>query len=263
MAQTKNPVLRDLIVLALGRLGGAAARADVLAEMERLWGSNFDPADRELVLSREPRHEEKWRNNASYERQHMVSDGLLEQSRRPSDGVWRLDRRGRDRLAALSGIPTPGAPHADPLRRFAPKDSADYLAQLAGQQMVKSRAHEDLVNDYAVWIRGQGFKPFTLHPRDLVLEHPLGEWLVEAKVLYDGNAAEAVRAAIGQLYDYRYFFYVTAALQLPSLLGLFSESIGDAYVSLLDSLSIAAVWRCRDSWAGSSSAVAADLAFNP
>lgn len=264
MALTPSPVLRDLIVLALGRLGGAGRRADVLAEVQRLWGGNFTAEDRELRLSRLPRTEEKWRNNASYEREHMKRERLLVDR---ADGVWELDRLGWDHLGMLSGTPVPLMPpgmiSVDPLKRFAPKDSSDYLAHLPGRVLVKSRAHEDLVNDYGQWAEGRGFQPYTLHPRDLVLEQPGREWLVEAKVLYDGNAVEAVRAAVGQLFDYRHFFYVVPALTPPSLLGLFSEPVGGAYVEFLESLSIASVWRSADSWAGSPGAIAEGLALGP
>jgi len=169
---------------------------------------------------------------------------------RRRDGIWELDRLGKDRLDQL----------ANPLQHFAPKDASDYRAHLAARELVKTRAHEDLVNDYGRWTAAQGFTPLTLHPRDLVLRHPQGEWLVEAKMLYHGNATEAVRAAVGQLLSYRYFLYSASA---PSLLALFSEPIGDAYVAFMASLSIAAVWRSVDSWAGSPVAVAAGLATGP
>jgi hypothetical protein len=35
------------------------------------------------------------------------------------------------------------------------------------------------------------------HPKDPVLRRDGREWLVEAKVLYQGNATNAVRAALG------------------------------------------------------------------
>jgi hypothetical protein len=256
---TPQSTLRDLIVLALGRLGGAARRADVLAEMDRLFGGAFTAEDRGPVPTRQ--FEESWCNRASFERADMVRDRLLVDR---ADGIWELDLLGRERLDRLSGVPVPVGQHlrtpTDPLRDFAPKDSSDYVAHLAGQVLVKSRAHEELVRDYGRWAEGRGFRPFTLHPRDLVLEHPGGEWLVEAKMIYDGNVADAARAAVGQLFEYRHFFYVVSGLPLPSLLALFSESIGGAYVKLLESLSIASVWRSAGSWVGSSSAVAARLA---
>lgn len=258
MPYTPRSTLRDLIVLALGRLGGTATRADVLAEMDRLFGGAFTTEDYKPVHTRQ--FEESWRNRASFERANMVRERLLVSR---ADGIWQLDRLGREHLDNLSGIPAPPMPHeripADPLRNFAPKDSSDYIAHLAGRVLIKSRAHEELIRDYGLWARSRGFRPLTLNPRDLVLEHPGGECLVEAKMLYDGNASEAVRAAVGQLFDYRHFFYVGPGLPLPSLLALFSESIGGAYVELLESLSIASVWRSAGSWSGSSSAVAAGL----
>jgi hypothetical protein len=102
VALTKDQALRDLIVLALARLEGSAQRADVLAEIERLWSGNFTAEDREQRLSRLPRVEEKWRNNASYERDHMKHERLLVDR---GDGVWELDRLGWDHLRGLSGTP--------------------------------------------------------------------------------------------------------------------------------------------------------------
>lgn len=245
-------------MLALGRLGGTARRAAVLTEMDRLFGGAFTAEDRESVRTRP--FEESWRNRASFERANMVRDRLLVNR---ADGVWELDRLGRDHLAKLSGVPTPAGPPTDPLRHFAPKNASDYIAHIAGRVQVKSRAHEDLVKDYGLWAHGQGFTPLTLHPRDLVLEYPGGEWLIEAKMVYDGNATEAVRAAVGQLFDYRHFFYVVPKLPPPSLLGLFSEPVGFAYVEFMESLSIASVWRSGGSWAGSPRAIAASLAAGP
>jgi hypothetical protein len=254
---TTQSVLRDFIVLALGSLGGTAKRADVLIEMDRLFGGFFTSDDRKTVRTRPS--EEAWRNRASFERADMVRDGFLAVR---AGGIWELDRAGRDHLVTLGGPPAPAEPYrVDPLRNFSPKDSTAYLAHLAGQILVKSRAHESLVKDYGLWARRQGFTPLTLHPRDLVLQHPGGEWLVEAKMLYDGNATEAVRAATGQLLSYRHFFYTVSKLALPSLLALFSEDVGAAYVEFLESLSIASVWRSTGSWAGSRSAVAAGLAI--
>jgi hypothetical protein len=257
---TPQTKLRDLIVLALGRLGGAGKRADVLAEIDRLFGGAFTTEDREPVPTRQ--FEESWRNRASFERADMVRDGLLVNR---AHGIWELDHLGNEHLNKLSGAPAPAEldeqSSTDLLRRFAPKDSSDYLAHLAGRDLVKTRAHEELVRDYGQWAAGRGFKPLTLHPRDLVLEYADGEWLIEAKMLYNGNATEAVRATVGQLFAYRYFFYVLPQRPLPSLLALFSEPIGVAYVQFLDSMSIASVWRSAGSWQGSSHAVAAGLAL--
>jgi len=134
---------------------------------------------------------------------------------------------------------------------FSPKSDSDYVAEVHARVMVKSRSHERLVRDFGERARTRGFLPSTPHPRDLVLSAPGREWLVEAKVIYNGDAAGAARAAIGQLLDYRYFLYVLPGFPDPVLLALFSEPIGKQYASLLESLSIAAVWRNERTWGGS------------
>jgi hypothetical protein len=81
--------------------------------------------------------------------------------------------------------------------------------------------------------------------------------VLPAKVLYQGNATDAVRAVLGQLYTYRYFLYSDI---LPRLVGLFSEPIGDAYAAFLDECGIASVWKGGGHWMGSPTARTYDLA---
>jgi hypothetical protein len=147
---------------------------------------------------------------------------------------------------------------ADPLLHFLPKDDADYLAHLAGKTLVKTRRHETLVKQYGLASAGAGFAASTEeHPKDLVLRNTTEEWLVEAKVLYRGNATVAVRGAIGQLLCYRHFLY--AGQPAPRLLALFSEPIGIAYVNCMESLGIASVWKSLDGWHGSEAALSGGL----
>ncbi|WP_411285728.1 MrcB family domain-containing protein, partial [Lapillicoccus sp.] len=88
----------------------------------------------------------------------------------------------------------------DLLRDFAPKDDADYVSHLSGNAIVKTRRHETLVREYGELAKGLDLCPATnVHPRDLTLVDEGVEWLVEAKVVYAGNATNAVRDAIGQL----------------------------------------------------------------
>lgn len=146
------------------------------------------------------------------------------------------------------------AERVDPLAHFRPKDDSDYLARLTGRTIIKSRRHERLVGEYGEWSQSQGFAASTTeHPRDLVLRRNGREWLVEAKVLYRGNATEAVRAALGQLFTYRFFLY---GAEQPRLVALFAEPVGEAYVRLLDSLGVASVWKEAGRWLGSSHAQA-------
>ena len=148
-----------------------------------------------------------------------------------------------------------------PLRGFKPKNSAGYLQHLQGRQLAKSRRHETLVNRYATWAEEAGFQVHSPHPQDLVLTQGTRSWLIEAKVIRNGNATEAVRAAVGQLLDYRHFLYREAGVNDPDgLVALFTEEIGAAYIEFLHSLGIAAVWRTGARFSGSRDAVDAGLA---
>jgi hypothetical protein len=143
-------------------------------------------------------------------------------------------------------------PDDDPLRDFKPKSSENYVAHLTGRVLVKSRRHERLIEQYGTWAATRGFRPSTKeHPKDLVLRRDGMEWLIEAKVLDRGNATDAVRAALGQLYAYRHFLYEKVH---PQLVALFSEPIGEGYVAFLESCDIASVWRDPAGWAGSTAA---------
>jgi len=154
---------------------------------------------------------------------------------------------------ATRGPGTPG----DPLRDFKPKSSAEYQAHVTARTITKSRSHEWLIQRYGRWVATRGFSPSTKeHPKDIVIRRGHEEWLTEAKVVHQGNATDAVRAAIGQLFTYRHML----PGRTTGMLAVFSESIGAAYVDLLDSLGIAAAWWDAGTWRGSSQAVAAGFA---
>jgi hypothetical protein len=149
-------------------------------------------------------------------------------------------------------------PVDDPLRDFKPKNSENYTAHLVGRVLTKSRRHEQLIKEYGTWIVSRGYVPSTEeHPKDLVLRRDGREWLVEAKVLYQGNATSAVRAALGQLYAYRHFLYERIE---PQLVALFSEPIGDGYVVFLEGCGIASVWKDAEGWGGSTAATTNGIA---
>lgn len=144
----------------------------------------------------------------------------------------------------------------DPLAGFRPKDSSDYVANIKAKQQVKRRSHERLIKDFAIHSASRGYAAKTdgQHPKDLVLaRHGVAgegadEWLVEAKVVRNGNPTEAVRQAVGQLYEYRHFLYPEH--RRPHLIGLFSEEIG-AYSGYLEHHGIASVWQTGEAWGGS------------
>jgi hypothetical protein len=122
-------------------------------------------------------------------------------------------------------------PKEDVLARFSPKDEGDYVARLQGRVLNKSRRHETIVDQYGRMARERGFTPTTGHPQDLVLRRDGVTFVVEVKVVYNGNATDAVRAALGQLLTYSPFLHDHA--NPPRLVALFSEPVGDAYVSFL------------------------------
>jgi hypothetical protein len=148
-------------------------------------------------------------------------------------------------------------PGTDVLAGFKPKDAGDYLATLRGQSLVKSRRHERLLADFARFAASRGYIPTTEHPQDAVLRADGRTWIVEAKVIYNGHATEAVRAALGQLLAYAYFLH--GSDQRPQLLALFNEPVGAAYVEFLESAGVASVWWSEGGWYGSPSATLAGL----
>lgn len=147
----------------------------------------------------------------------------------------------------------------NPLAKFHPKNSADYMAQMSTKTLTKRRDHEGLIRQFSEWVSTRGYEPnnTSVHPRDLVLLGADGhEWLVEAKIVYKGNMMNAVRAALAQLLTYRHFLYRNKG---PRLVALFNEPVDDAFVSLLESLQIESVWLDGSSWKGSDGAVLASL----
>ncbi|MEJ8644155.1 DUF3578 domain-containing protein [Streptomyces sp. MS1.HAVA.3] len=156
-----------------------------------------------------------------------------------------------------------GASLTDPLSGFQPRSSRGYVADIAAKQQLKSQHHEALIEDFGAYIQTRGYQPTNLriHPKDLLLhQHEAvgegnAEWLVEAKMVADGNPTAAVRGAVGQLLEYSYFLYRGRQLPAPRLLALFSEDIL-AYAQYLEDQGIASIWRAGDGWAGSPTAAA-------
>lgn len=83
--QTKNKVLREQIILALKKFGGSGPVAEILDEVGRQLEGRFLPRDLEW---RESANEPIWRNNAKWERQKMVNEGVLRSD--APHGYWQL-----------------------------------------------------------------------------------------------------------------------------------------------------------------------------
>lgn len=90
MALTKQSVLREWIMrVLLDEPEVAARRGRVLDRIERLHRKELSKEDLEPVASAP--HDARWRVAASFERNKMKNEGLLE---RRNDGVWKLTPKG-------------------------------------------------------------------------------------------------------------------------------------------------------------------------
>ncbi|MBV9578552.1 MAG: hypothetical protein JO057_08185 [Chloroflexi bacterium] len=87
---------------------------------------------------------------------------------------------------------------------FKTKDEADYLAVIRASVQRRTRSHERLVRQAGEWFRQHGATVSTPHPRDMLITNP-GSVLIEAKIVGDKSPVFAVREAVGQLLEYRFF----------------------------------------------------------
>lgn len=126
---------------------------------------------------------------------------------------------------------------------FNPKDDSDYVAKMPAYTLTKSRRHETLVRDFGDWVIDNGYDASTPHPIDLFLQLENKSWVVEAKIVYNLNYAQAVRGAIGQLLEYQHFLRPNA-----KLMALFDVEVGGAYLDLLKTLNIVTIWPASDGW---------------
>lgn len=144
------------------------------------------------------------------------------------------------------GASVPFVREEDAFRDFCPKNDFDYNQRIAGRILIKTRRHETLIRQFGEFAVRQGLRPSTnVHPRDLTLIRGSNEWLIEAKIV-GGNPALAVREAIGQLLEYEFFFY--QGQHRPIKVALFSENVGAAFLDLLSSLKIGAIWKSEAGW---------------
>lgn len=150
-------------------------------------------------------------------------------------------------------------PDGGELPGFKPRDDSDYRATSVGHTQTKTRLRERIVATYGTAAKEASFVPATtVHPRDLTLTRDGQEWLVEVKVIYKGNATDAVRAVVGQLFEYQHFHYPRE--QPPILVGVCSESIGEAYTRFLELHGIRSVRSVSGGWDGSALARSDGLA---
>ncbi len=131
---------------------------------------------------------------------------------------------------------------------FKPKNESDYVQMLGARNLVKSRKHEILVNEYADFLRSHQFDVASPHPRDLTADRNHAHWLFEAKTV-GANPEHAAREALAQLYFYARFLYPHDVK--VNKVALFNEDIGGLFVRFFEELDIAVVWKDGASWHGS------------
>jgi hypothetical protein len=144
---------------------------------------------------------------------------------------------------------------------FKPQSSEDYVQYFRERTQIKSRRHENVVKEYGEFLLAHGHIPRTdVHPRDMTAERDGRTWLIEVKVVYNGNGVDATCEAFAQLFMYSDTFHAHDPDVLK--LAVFSEPVGGWNVEFLQRYGDAPVWRHGDRWVGLSSAVAAGLAEN-
>ena len=83
---TRKPVLRECIIQALTELGGSAHCSNVLSRMQELLEGKLQEGDMLMRKTGEP----AWQNNARWERQVMVNEGVLRNDSK--FGYWELNK---------------------------------------------------------------------------------------------------------------------------------------------------------------------------
>jgi hypothetical protein len=148
----------------------------------------------------------------------------------------------RIRASVAAGVTTPtnkmtGKALIGVLKPFAPKADLDYVKNVVGGVQVAERNHETLVNAFAEWLSSRGLVPGRNVAIDLGLDNP--PVIIEAEFV--ASWPKAIREAVGQLYEYR-FFKVTGPQ--TRLIFLASKAVPEKWVDYLESdRGIAVAWR--------------------
>lgn len=130
-----------------------------------------------------------------------------------------------EEAAQLRSVESGGAPTARFLEPFRPKADTSYMAFIGERAERRNRTHETLVNAFVAWLSAQDFEPGRNRAIDVGLSNP--PVIVEAKVIVSEHWALAIRQAIGQLYEYRFFQVVPPDARL---IFLSSRPVPDRWV---------------------------------
>lgn len=138
------------------------------------------------------------------------------------------------------------AARAQRLNPFKAKSDSDYAQDVPGGTRRRSRPHEGLVNGFSEWLQALGYDVVYNKWVDLAVREP--PVFFEAKsVRKSPKLPSAIREAVGQLYEYRYF--LAEAPQTGLVLVLDTEVPGK-WVSYLDEdREIGLAWRAEKGFA--------------
>lgn len=256
------------------RMGTKASLPILRAEAERIrlaLRADLQGLDAQVDFGRDPRQAgyaaaniaSKTYSIAEMPSEKQIREDLQRMLRLYQDAVWvkgnPADSTRPNEGASSGSTQQPTRGQFVP-KEFKPKDRRDYLVQIQGRtERRRGDRHELLLAQYATLAESLGHQPSNtkVHPRDLTLQVAGEEWLVEAKVVYNGNASQAARAAIGQLLEYSHFLYEPECQ--PRKMALFTEPLGDAFIALFEALGIGAVWKGAKGWDASGLAREAGL----
>ncbi len=152
-------------------------------------------------------------------------------------GVDQLATRVEQLTALGEVVRPPRAAGVEDSGEFRPKSDADYVAIIRGGEQRRSRKHEFLVRRAGEILRAKGATVSTPHPIDLLVTSPV-EVLFEVKVVRDTQPLFAIRDALGQLLQYRFFIRA----ECPNLCVLLDENPGSILVHFLESLDFSIAW---------------------
>jgi hypothetical protein len=178
-----------------------------------------------------------------YKHKLRAAQGYL--SKMPADFVRRWTALSKmvnklaslqDQMSRLGALYAPE--HAKTFRFLKLKNEEDYVVRISAGVERRSRKHERLVRMAAEYLSKHCNGLVTPHPIDLRIIQPKNV-IIEAKLTHDNNAVFAVREAVGQLYEYRYFLGPKDAL----LCILLDANPGPALVEYVENhLALAICW---------------------
>ena len=94
---TQSEQMKLVLLYALNELGGGAKRRIVLQHIND--NGYWYKDDKNDIRGKDRPSEAKWRNNFSYERQHLVDDGHMQAG---GDGNWSITEKGKGHLSQLT-----------------------------------------------------------------------------------------------------------------------------------------------------------------